>query len=48
MCRMQALTGDVVLLPGQHDLGRSIVSRRDVACHLGILQAGEAEVADLW
>ena len=38
---------DVVLLPRQHDLRRAVVSSRNVARHLGILQAGEAEVADL-
>jgi hypothetical protein len=38
---------DVVLLPCEHDLRRPIVSRRDVAGHLGILYARQAEVTDL-
>ncbi len=38
---------DVILLPGEHDLGCTIVPRRDVAGHLRILNSGEAEVADL-
>lgn len=38
---------DIVLLPGEHDLGGAVVSGRDVAGHLGVLDAGEAEVADL-
>jgi hypothetical protein len=37
----------VVLLPREHDLRCPIVPRRDVSRHLGILQAGEPEVADL-
>lgn len=37
----------VVLLPCEHDLGSPVVSRRDVSGHLGILDAREAEVADL-
>lgn len=38
---------DVVLLPRQHDLGRAVVARRDVARHLRVLDAREPEVADL-
>lgn len=38
---------DVVLLPCQHDLGGTVVARRDVAGHLGVLDTGEAKVADL-
>lgn len=38
---------DVVLLPCQHDLGSTVVARRDVAGHLGVLDTGEAKVADL-
>lgn len=38
---------DVVLLPCQHDLGGTVVPRRDVAGHLGVLDTGEAKVADL-
>lgn len=38
---------DVILLPGEHDLGRSVVSRGDVAGHLGILDTGQTEIADL-
>ena len=37
----------VVLLPCEHDLRRSIVSRRDVSGHLRILDACETEIADL-
>lgn len=38
---------DVVLLPREHDLGRAVVPGRHVARHLGVLDAGEAKVADL-
>lgn len=37
----------VVLLPRQHDLRRSVVPRGHVAGHLGVLDSGQAEVADL-
>ncbi len=37
----------IILLPCEHDLGRSVVSRRNVACHLRVLNPGEAEVAYL-
>lgn len=36
----------IVLLPCEHDLGRPVVSRGDIACHLGILYTRQAEVAD--
>ena len=38
---------DVVLLPGEHNLGSTVVSRRDIASHLRVLDAGETEVTDL-
>ena len=38
---------DVVLLPCEHDLGCAVVTRRDVAGHLRILDTREAEIADL-
>jgi hypothetical protein len=38
---------NVILLPGQHDLGGAVVARRDVAGHLGVLDTGETKVADL-
>ncbi len=38
---------DVVLLPGEHDLGGAVVAGRDVARHLRVLDARQAEVADL-
>lgn len=39
--------GDVVFLPGEHDFGGAVVAGGDVARHLRILNAGEAEIADL-
>lgn len=41
------LTGDVVLLPGQHDLWGAVVASGDVTRHLWILETGETKVADL-
>jgi hypothetical protein len=38
---------DVVFLPREHDLRRPVVSRRNVARHLRILDARQAKVADL-
>ena len=38
---------DVVLLPCEHDLRRSVVSGRDVTRHLRVLYTGETEVANL-
>ena len=37
----------IILLPCKHDLRRSVVSCRHISGHLGILQTGKAEVADL-
>lgn len=37
---------NIVLLPREHDLGRSVVSSRDVAGHLRVLNTGETKVAD--
>lgn len=38
---------DIVLLPREHDLGRPVISRRDIAGHLRVLYASQAEVAYL-
>ena len=38
---------DIVLLPCEHDLGGSVVSSGNIACHLGILYTSETEIADL-
>ena len=38
---------DVVFLPGQHDLGCTVISRRDIARHLGILNTCKTKVTDL-
>lgn len=38
---------NIVLLPSQHDFRGTVVSRRDVARHLRVLDSGEAEIADL-
>ena len=38
---------DVVLLPGEHDLGCPIVSCRHITCHLRILYTCKSEVAYL-
>lgn len=40
-------TGDVVLLPREHDLGRAVVPRRDVTRHLWVCEPGQAKVANL-
>lgn len=37
----------IIPAPGEHDLRGAVVPRRDVAGHLILLDAGEAEVADL-
>lgn len=37
----------VILLPREHNLRRPVVPRRDVTCHLGILDPRESKVADL-
>lgn len=38
---------DVVFLPCEHDLGRPVIPRRDVARHLRVLDPREAKVANL-
>ena len=38
---------DVVLLPGEHNLRSTVVSRRNIASHLRVLDACETEVAYL-
>lgn len=38
---------DVVFLPCEHDFGGAVVSRGDVAGHLGVLDSGQAKVANL-
>lgn len=38
---------DVVFLPGEHDLGGSVVSGGNVTRHLRVLNSGEAKVANL-
>jgi hypothetical protein len=38
---------DIVLLPCEHDLRRSVVSGRNVSSHLGVLYTGKTEVTDL-
>lgn len=38
---------NIVLLPGEHDFRSSVVSRRDIAGHLGVLNTGQTEVANL-
>jgi hypothetical protein len=38
---------DVVLLPREHNLGRAVVTGRNVTRHLGVLYTGQAEIADL-
>ena len=38
---------NIVLLPSEHDLRSSVVSCRDVTSHLGVLNTGQTEVANL-
>jgi len=38
---------DIVFLPREHDLGRPVVSRRDISCHLWVLDARQTKIADL-
>ena len=38
---------DVVLLPGEHDLRRTVVPGGHISRHLGVLDTGQAEVANL-
>jgi hypothetical protein len=51
LCEYASRTPDInlhiVLLPCEHNLGRSVVSRRDIAGHLGILNTRETEITDL-
>lgn len=37
---------DVILLPSEHDLRRTVIPCRDVARHLRVLYSGKAKVAD--
>jgi hypothetical protein len=41
------LTGNVVLLPSQHDLGSPVVPSRDVSRHLRILDPCQTKIANL-
>jgi len=38
---------NIVFLPCKHNLRGSVVSRRNIASHLGVLNTGQTEVADL-
>lgn len=38
---------DVIFLPREHDLWGAVVSCGDIASHLGILNTGQTEIADL-
>jgi hypothetical protein len=38
---------NIILLPCEHNLWRSVVSRGDISGHLGVLNTRQAEVADL-
>jgi hypothetical protein len=40
-------TSDIVLLPRQHDLWRTVVSSRNVTSHLRVLDSGKTEIANL-
>lgn len=44
---LQMSTSTSYFLPREHDLGRAVVPRRNVTRHLGVLDARQAEVADL-
>ena len=50
LCKDTSCTPDInlniVLLPREHDLGRSVVSCRHISGHLGVLNTGETEIAD--
>lgn len=37
----------IVLLPGEHDFGGTVISCADVTGHLGVLDTGKTKVADL-
>lgn len=39
--------GNVVLLPGEHDFGSTVVSCADVSSHLRVLDTSETEIANL-
>ena len=45
--RAPDIDGNIVFLPRQHDLWRTVVSRRDVTSHLGVLDSGQTEIANL-
>ena len=51
LCKDTARTPDVhfhiILLPCEHDLGSSVVSRRDISGHLRILDTRKTKVANL-
>lgn len=38
---------NIILLPREHNLGCAVISRRNVARHLGVLNASQTEVANL-
>jgi hypothetical protein len=38
---------DIILLPREHDFRRTVVSCGDIASHLGILNTGKTEIANL-
>ena len=38
---------NIVLLPREHNLGCSIISRRDITCHLRILNPSKPKIANL-
>lgn len=37
----------IVLPPREHDFWRTVVSGRDISCHLRVLDASQAEIANL-
>ena len=51
LCEDASCTPDInlhiVLLPCEHNLRRSVISRGDISGHLGILNTRETEIADL-
>lgn len=38
---------NIILLPGEHDLGCAVVSSGHISSHLGILNPGQAKIANL-
>ena len=50
LCKDAACAPDInlhiVLLPREHNLGRAVVSGRDITGHLRVLNTGETKVAD--